>query len=97
LPLLKRATCIRYEYADETQSGWLPPGSAASSADPARRITLDVTIEYEPGDGFILAYSAREDPTFSFDDWFGSLSAAEAAAEEMFGITLARWQNVELP
>lgn len=97
MPLLKRATCIRYEYSDETQSAWLPAGSVAPSPAPARRITLDVTIEYEPGDGFILAYTAREDPTFSFDDWFGSLSAAEAAAEEMFGITSARWQIAELP
>jgi hypothetical protein len=67
------------------------------SPAPVRSITLDVTIEYEPGDGFILAYAAREDPTFAFDDWFGSLSAAEAAAEEMFGIMKDRWQGVEAP
>lgn len=93
--MLKRATCIRYEYADKSHSCWLPAGAESPSPDATRRITLDVTIEYEPGDGFILAYSAREDPTFAYDDWFGSLSSAEAAAEEMFGITKDHWRSVE--
>ncbi len=93
MPLLKRATCIRYEYADQTQSCWLPAGAESPLPGSIRRVTLDVTIEYEPGDGFILAYAAREDPTFAYDDWFGSLTAAESAAEEMFGIAPERWQK----
>lgn len=94
MPILKRSSCVRYPVEGGGQSGWLPLDTAAGFPEATGGITVDVTIEYDPEEGFILAYVAREDPSMSDDMWFGSLSEAERAAEEMFGIGPNRWKLV---
>ncbi len=93
MPILKRSSCVRYPIEGGGHSAWLPLDSATRFPAAARGITLDVTIEYEPGEGFILAFAAREDPSMSDDMWFGSLTEAERAAEDMFGIGPNRWES----
>lgn len=89
LPVIKQVFGVRIEEAGDSDGAW----GAASFPAERRVLTLDLTIEYEPGDGFILTYAAREDPSFASDEWFGSLSAAEDAAEKWFGIDPDRWVN----
>ncbi len=92
MPILKRSSCVRYPVEGGGHSAWLPLDAATGFPEATRGITLDVTIEYDPEEGFILAYAAREDPSMSDDMWFGSLSEAEKTAEEMFGIGPNRWK-----
>jgi|GEM_PF-5528437 len=95
MPVVKRASGITYVYGGNAHSGWLPPGAPTPPPEPIRHLTLDVTIEYEPGDGFLLILQAREDPeAFCGDNWYGSLGAAEDDADALFGIGLDRWEVV---
>lgn len=93
MPVVQRASGISCVHGGNPHSGWVPPGAAMPMPEPLRRFTLDVTIEYEPGDGFLLIWQAREDPVFAGDEWFASLSAAEEAAQAMFEISPDRWQR----
>lgn len=85
---------MRFPLVGGGHSAWLPLDSADRVHASTERITLDVTIDYDPEEGFVLAYSAREDPSICDDLWFGSLSEAERAAEDMFAIGMKRWQTV---
>jgi hypothetical protein len=93
LAVLKRASGVSYRCGGESHSGWLPPGAAIPLPTPARDLTLDVTIEDDGGTGCLLVCTAREEPAFGNDYWFGDAAEAEAAAKAWFGIELGRWQD----
>jgi hypothetical protein len=93
LAVLKRASGVGYRYGGEQHTGWLPPGAATPLPTPIRHVTLDVTIEDDGGAGYLLVFTAREEPDFGNDYWFDNVADAEATAAEWFGIGPGRWQD----
>ncbi len=91
IAVLKHAADLNVHFGGETHSGWLPPGAAMPLPTPIERVVLDVEIHRE-GTGFVLSWNAREGDRCG-DLWFETLSAAEAAATEEFGIARDDWQD----
>jgi hypothetical protein len=93
MTVLRRASGVPHQYGGEEHRGWLPPGAATPLPTPVRNVTLDITIERDEGAGFLLIFQARDDPSFGNDYWFDTLSMAEAAALEWFGVGPDRWEQ----
>lgn len=90
LDVVKRVSGLPFQFGGEEHSGWLPPGAAIPLPTPIRNVLLDVEIQFD-GHGYLLCYSAQDGSTSS-DTWHQSLSDAERAAEEQFGIKPTQWQ-----
>jgi hypothetical protein len=88
--VIKHIGGISYTSGGVAHSGWLPPGAVAPLPTPILHHTLDLAIEHE-GNGYLLIFTSREDPSFGNDYWFERLSDAEATASEMFGVAPAQW------
>ena len=73
----------------EEHTGWLPPGAAKPLPTPVRDVLLNVEIQFD-GSGYFLCYLST-DGTVSGDTWHESLSGAERAAADYFGIDGSEW------
>ena len=87
--VVKRITGMPFQFGGEKHSGWLPPNAAVPKPTPIQDVLLDVEIQFD-GHGFLLCYSTQ-DGVISGDTWHESLSDAEQAAKEQFGIQASQW------
>ena len=76
----------------EAHSGWLPPNAAAPKPTPSHDIALYITIESTTG-GYLLCW-VSPDHAFVGDLWYQTLTDAEHAAIENFGVAADQWQIV---
>lgn len=72
-------------------SGWLPAGAATPLATPVCHLLLNLEIQFD-GDSYLLCYESTEG-TVSGDTWHQTLSNAENAAQDMFGIASSEWKS----
>lgn len=91
MDVVKRIGNLPFQFGGEAHSGWLPPGAATPLPTPVRHVLLDVQIQFD-GHGYLLCYEAK-DGSFSGDTWHQSLTEAEDAAAEQFGIGPSYWQT----
>jgi hypothetical protein len=91
LQMLRRKRGWRISLGGQRHGGWLPEGAAEPLPVPAREVVLDLSIEYD-GSGYLLVYSS-DDGAVSGDFWLDTLSDAEAAAADLFGISALDWQT----
>ena len=91
LPVVKRVVGLPFQDGGEEHTGWLPAGAAMPLPTPLRNVIIDLEIQFD-GSGYLLCFSAR-DGSMSGDTWHESLSQAEQAALECFGIEPVQWQS----
>jgi hypothetical protein len=89
--VVKHVTGLPFQFGGEEHSGWLPRGAAKPLPTPIENVMLDIEIVSE-GSGYLLCWNAREGKR-SGDWWFKTLSEAEVAATEYFGITRNQWKQ----
>lgn len=75
----------------EEHTGWLPPGAAKPLPTPVRDVLLDVEIRFD-GSGYLLCYWSTDGTVFG-DTWHESVSDAENAATDYFGIDGSEWTS----
>jgi hypothetical protein len=86
-----------FVFGGEPHSGWLPPDAAMPLPTAEEHEILDVVIEQCDG-GYLLVWAARPSDTCSEmgppktgDNWHETVEAAEATAQEFFGIERGDW------
>jgi len=75
----------------EEHTGLLPAGAAKPLPTPVRDVLLNVEIQFD-GSGYLLCYSSTDGTVFG-DTWHETLSDAERAATEYFGIDGSEWER----
>jgi len=76
----------------EAHSGWLPQNAAVPKATPTHDVALDITIESDGG-GYLLCW-VSPDHTLAGDLWYATLTDAEQAATESFGVAIDQWDTI---
>jgi hypothetical protein len=96
--ILKQARGIEVDFGGEEPSGWMPPGATTPLPTPVERELVDVRIVSD-GSGYVLEWAARSSatnrdpkPPKTGDLWYERLADAEAAAEDIFGLTADDWE-----
>jgi hypothetical protein len=89
MSVLKCITGLPFRFGGEEHSGWLPPGAAKPLPTPIEDVVLDVEIQSDPS-GFLLCWNSRDGKRCG-DNWFQTLTEAENAGRDYFGIEPNQW------
>jgi len=92
MTIVKQILGHHVTFGGESHSGWLPENAAVRKPTPTQDVALDITIE-SSGDGYLLCWSSPDNP-FGSDLWFETLTDAEQAATEKFGVAISQWQTI---
>lgn len=91
MTVIKRLLGQKVRVGGTQHIGWLPEGAAKPLPTPIREELFDLEIQFD-GSGYLLCYASQSGDLYG-DTWHETLSEAEDAATETFGVRADQWHD----